>query len=408
MSEDAKLLFFSVNEWDNRWRRKQRLAYEFSRQPDVASVLHVNPPLSDSFLDVLRGRFQPGYLGPERRKHWQTLTGRMVAEADGVWSYTGSSKTLPLTRLAALRHSSPLPRINRSLYVQLIRWHLRRLPGKRLVLWLYHPLQADLIDAFPERALLCYDWTDDWAEFDWLPVTDRQELVAGNECILRRADVVFAVSEELLRRAHAANANSYRAPNATDISALGADARDNVALELADLPRPIIGYIGQIGDKIDYAMLEQVIAGRPNWSFVLVGNVWASKKMIVDALAVRPNVYLMGQRAYDELGGFMQGFDVCILPHLRTSLTRSMDPIKLYDYLASGKPIVSTRVAGTERFADVVYIGDTSEEFVAALDRALAEDGALTERRLAYARRNTWPQRTGEMWQIVQQHLPCL
>jgi glycosyltransferase involved in cell wall biosynthesis len=408
MSEDIKLLFFSVNEWDNRWRRKQRLAYEFSRQPNVASVLHVNPPLPNSFLDVVRGRFQPGYLGPDRRKHWQTLTGRMVAEADRVWSYTGSSKTLPLTRLAALRHSSPLPRINRSLYVQLIRWHLRRLPGERLVLWLYHPLQADLIDAFPERVLLCYDWTDDWAEFDWLPVADRQELVAGNDCILRRADVVFAVSEELLRRARAVNPNSYRAPNATDISVLGDDTTHAVALELVDLPRPIIGYIGQIGDKIDYAMLEQVVADRPNWSFVLVGNVWINKKMIVDALAARPNVYPMGQRAYDELGGFMRGFDVCILPHLRSSLTRSMDPIKLYDYLASGKPIVSTSVAGTERFADVVYIGDTSGEFVVALERALAEGCALTERRLAYARRNTWPRRADEMWQIVQQHLPRL
>jgi glycosyltransferase involved in cell wall biosynthesis len=408
MSQDIKLLFFSVNEWDNRWRRKQRLAYEFSRQPDVASVLHVNPPLPNSFLDVVRGRFHPGFLGTDRRKHWQTLMGRMVAEADRVWSYTGSSKTLPLTRLAALRHSSPLPRINRSLYVQLVHWHLRRLAGERLVLWLYHPLQVDLIDAFPERALLCYDWTDDWAEFDWLPVADRQELVVSNECILRRADVVFTVSEELFRRARAINPNSYRAPNATDISVLSDNATDAVAPELADLPRPIIGYIGQIGDKIDYVMLEQVVTDRPNWSFVLVGNVWASKSTLVDALAAWPNVYLMGQRAYNELAGFMRGFDVCILPHLRTSLTRSMDPIKLYDYLASGKPIVSTSVAGTERFADVVYIGDTAEEFVMALERALAEGGALTERRLAYARRNTWPQRADEMWQIVQQHLPRL
>jgi glycosyltransferase involved in cell wall biosynthesis len=408
MSEDIKLLFLSVNEWDNRWRRKQRLAYEFSHQPDVASVLHVNPPLPNSFLDVVRGRFQPGYLGPGRRKHWQTLSGRMVAEADKLWTYTGSSKMLPLTRLAALRHSSPLPRINRSLYVQLIRRHLRRLPGKRLVLWLYHPLQVDLIDAFPERVLLCYDWTDDWAEFDWLPVADRQELIAGNDCILGRADVVFAVSEELFRRARALNPNSYRAPNATDISVLGDNATDAIAPELMGLPRPIIGYIGQIGDKIDYAMLERVISARPNWSFVLVGNVWVSKKAIVDALARGPNVYLMGQRAYAELGSFMRGFDVCILPHLRSPLTRSMDPIKLYDYLASGRPIVSTSIAGTERFSDVVYIGDTAEEFLMALERALAEGGALTDLRLAYARRNTWPRRASEMWQVVQQHLPRL
>ncbi len=408
MNERIKLLFFSVNEWDNRWRRKQRLAYEFSRQPDVASVLYVNPPLPNSFLDVVRGRFRPGYLGPDRRKHWQTLTGRVVPEAEGVWTYTGSSKVLPLTRLPMLRHSSPLPRTNQSLYVQFIRRQLRRLPGERLVLWLYHPLQVHLIDAFPERALLCYDWTDDWAEFDWLPVADRQQLVEGNDRIVRQADVVFAVSDELFRRARTMNPNSYRAPNATDVSVLGDDAGGAIAPELADLPRPIVGYIGQIGDKIDYAMLEQVVAARPDWSFVLVGNVWANKRAVVDALAARPNVYLMGQRAYDELAGFTRGFDVCILPHLRTPLTRSMDPIKLYDYLASGKPIVSTGVAGTERFADVLHIGDTPDEFLVALERALAENGALTGRRLAYARRNTWPQRAAEMWQIVRQRLSPL
>jgi len=408
MNGQVKLLFFSVNEWGNLGRRKPRLAHEFALQNDVASVLYVEPPVRTSLLDLLRGRFEPGHL-KSRGDHWRAIRGCPRQIESRVQAYTGSVKTLPLTRFQALRRLKALHRVNHALYVGLIRRQLSALPGDRLVVWLTHPLQVHALDDFPRRALLCYDWTDDWAEFDWLPVTDRQELIEANDRIVRQADVVFAVSEELHRRASAMNPRSYRAPNATDITVLGGDAGAPTAPELANLPRPIIGYIGQIGDKIDYAMLEQIIAARPHWSFVLVGNVWVTKQAIVDSIAAaHPNLHLMGRRAYEELPGFVQGFDVCILPHLRTPLTRSMDPIKLYDYLASGKPIVSTRVAGTERFLDVLYLGDTPEEFLAALEQALAEDGALTARRLAYARRNTWPQRAAEMWHIVRQRLSSL
>ena len=397
-----KILYFSGYEWGNMGRRKVRLAYEFARQPEVASLLYVEPPVQTSFLDVVRGRFFPSHLGQERRAHLKALLGRPRQVEGKVWIYTGSRKSVPLTRVPALRRLGVLQRFNQALYVRSIRRLLRRLPGEELVLWLSYPLQAWALDAFPQRVLACYDWTDDWAAFDVLPVEDPQELIAMNERILREVDLVFAVSEELTRRAMAVNPHTYRAPNATDPKLLEAAGSEGpVADELRELPRPVIGYIGQIADKIDYDLIRALGQARPDWSFVFVGPVWYTKQALVKTLDARPNVHFLGPRPYGELPAYLRGFDVCILPHRLTPLTRSMDPIKLYDYLASGRPIVSTPVAGVERFADVVYTGDTPEAFLSALEAALREDGSLRERRLRYAQENTWPRRAEEMWTVI-------
>ena len=398
-----KFLSFSAYEWGNLGRRKVRLAYEFARRPKVASLLYVEPPVHSSLLDLARGRFFPSHLGQSRRAHLRALLGRPRRVEGKVWVYSGSRKSLPLTRLRGLRQMAGLESINRNLYTQRIRRLLNSLPGDELVLWLTHPLQAWALDAFPQRVLACYDWTDDWAAFEALPVDDPQVLVALNERILREADLVFAVSEELTRRATILNAHTRRAPNATDPQFLeSASAEGPVARKLEGLPRPVIGYIGQIADNVDFDLIRILSEARPDWSFVFVGPVWHTKQAHVDNLSAHRNVRFLGRRPHAELPAFLRGFDVCILPHRVSPLTHSMDPTKLYDYLASGKPIVSTPVAGVDRFPDVVYVGASPGEFNACLDEALHEGGHLKARRLSYARENTWPRRAAEIWDLLK------
>jgi glycosyltransferase involved in cell wall biosynthesis len=398
-----KLLYFSGNEWGNMGRRKPRLAREFSGQTDVASVLYVEPPVTTSALDLARGRFEPGHRGRDRRAHADALLGRPRQVDEKVWAYTGSTKTIPLTRLQAVRSLSVLRRVNQYIYYTCIRRALYRLPGKRLIVWLSHPLHASALTAFPRRTLACYDWTDDWAAFDLLPVENPAEIVALNGYILQQANLIFAVSSELERQAAEVNPCTHRAPNATDPEKLGRAAEEGpVAPELADLSRPIIGYLGQVADKMDFTLIDQVAQARPSWSFVFVGPVWWSKRDRVAALEALGNVHFLGARPFDQLVPYLRGFDVCTLPHVSSALTRSMDPIKLYDYLATGKPIVSTPIAGVERFADVVYTGEGPTAFVTALETALNENGTFNGRRLAYARANSWAARAAETWRVVQ------
>ncbi len=401
-----KILYFSVNEWGNMGRRKPRLAYEFSQRPEVASLLYVEPPVTTSLLDLARGRLRSKHLAPSRSAHLRALLGQPRRVEGKIWIYTGSTKSLPLTRFQAIRQWAGLRGLNESLYYANIRRVLRRLPGERLIVWLSHPLHADALDAFPGRTLACYDWTDDWAAFDILPVEDPMEIVVLNDRLLREVDLIFAVSAELERRAAMVNPHTYRAPNATDPEKLGqAVGEGPPAAELIGLPRPIIGYVGQVADKMDYELIGQVARARPDWSFVFVGPVWSSKREQVASLKELGNVHFLGVRPFEQLVPYLRGFDVCTLPHAVTPLTRSMDPIKLYDYLAAGKPIVSTPVAGVERFADVVRVAAGPADFVAALEAARSENGSLAERRWSYAQANTWQTRAGEMWQALARHI---
>jgi glycosyltransferase involved in cell wall biosynthesis len=242
--------------------------------------------------------------------------------------------------------------------------------------------------------------------FAVLPIEDPQELRDMNDRLVREADVVIAVSDELRRQAKALNRNTHRAPNATDPAVLGVASREGpIAPELTRIPHPIVGYVGQVADKMDYQLIDELAKARPNWSFVFVGPVWLHRQREADTLSDRPNVHFLGPRPFEELPTYLRGFDVCFLPHRRSKLTLSMDPIKLYDYLATGKPVVSTGVAGLDRFEDVVWVADDAPGFLRALEQALGEEGSLRARRLAYARANSWPIRGAQIWKLVKSEM---
>lgn len=400
-----KILFLSTYEWSDLWRRRQRLADEWSRQPEVASVLYVNPPVATSVLDLVRGRFEPGHLGSERSAQLDAIAGRPRRVGKKAWTYTGSEKTLPLTRLGAVRALQPLGWFNRAAYVERLRSCLRRLPGERLIVYLSHPLHTFALEAFPGRALACFDWTDDWMHFEQLPLADRDAYARLCERAPRDVDLVFAVSRTLYQRAATLNESAYWLPNATSFPTIGAD---EVVVDdpIAAIPGPRLGYVGQIGDRIDFELLRQVAEARPDWSIVMIGPVWENRRDEAERVGKLSNVHFVGPRPYAALPSLFALFDVCLIPHTVDELTASMDPIKLYDYLGTTKPIVTTPVAGVERFADAIYVADSAEAYVGRIAQALAErDGSLAEKRRRYAAMNTWEARAGEAWKAIQDRI---
>lgn len=403
MRDSLKIVCFGDEPWNTLGKRVQNLMRCLSERESVACVLYVNQPVDSSILDVVKGRFPSDTLEQDRALHFQALSGRLVAQVKSkIWIYTGSQKILPLTRFSRVRRLRVLRQMNRSIYSALLRRFVKRFPGDRMIVWLSNPMQAYALDVFPDRDVLVYDWMDAWEHFEGLPVEDPQELLDLNDKVVQAADVVFAVSRRLWERAQAMNHKAFLIPNATDYELFGGMSDSGpMAPEILSIPSPRIGYLGRIGDRVDFALLEYVARARPEWSIVLIGPVWKNRQEEAKVLAARPNVYFLGPKRYKTLPTYVRGFDVCTIPHTCDELTASMDPIKLYDYLATGKPIVSTHVAGVDRFADVVYIGDTPEEFMAGLEAALCEDGSKAGRRLAYARENTWPQRAEQVWRII-------
>jgi glycosyltransferase involved in cell wall biosynthesis len=287
----------------------------------------------------------------------------------------------------------------RPLYSAARRWLDRRHLGWRGgidVVYVSHPMHAAVLDECPDTVLTVFDWTDDFSLFRSLAPGERAALADATDRLLRRVDLVVAVSRTLCDRARAAGRPVEWLPNATDLSGL-CDGTLTGADPLAGIPRPRLGYVGQLANRLDYPLLEAIARAEPGWSLVLIGPVWPSDRARVDALARRPNVHLLGPREHAELPRILRRLDVCLLPHTVDALTDTMDPIKLYDYLAGGRPIVSTPVAGTSRLGDAIAVAGTPDTFIESVRRALVKPEEGAERRRALAVSNSWDRRAEEL-----------
>ncbi len=222
--------------------------------------------------------------------------------------------------------------------------------------------------------------------------THGPETAADEERLLRGADLVLVTSSRLDERIRRIRPDALRLPNAGDerhFSRL--PPRGGSPLER--LARPVIGYYGAISAWFDAPAVREAAKRHPDWSFALVGDTRGADLGDLERL---PNVHLTGEVSYADLPGYVAGFDVCTIPFRRTALTEATNPVKIFEYFATGKPVVARRLPELEPFADVVDLYETPDEFVAALERAIREGvvpGPASDRRRKLARENTWQAR---------------
>ena len=252
---------------------------------------------------------------------------------------------------------------------------LRRLGFGQLISWFVVPHPGALAGRLGER-LVVYYCIDDYAAF---PGVDADSIQALDDALTRRADIVFVAPVSLLDAKRSLNGNVRFSPHGVDADLFAqADDPATVPAESAQgLRRPVIGYFGNIGPWIDRELLQHIARRRPEWTLLLVGHVTAP----VDGLRECPNVIFAGQQPYETLPRWAAAFDVAVIPYLPTRQVKNANPLKLREYLATGKPVVSTTTPETARFAEVVALADTGEEFVAAIEAALAQDSPELHRR---------------------------
>jgi len=246
------------------------------------------------------------------------------------------------------------------------------------------PLLA-LLDLYP-GARSVYRMCDDTAEF---PDTPRSFAAIERE-VCRRVDLVVATARRLARRATDLGARAVlHLPNGCDPVPFAPGARSDPA-DLASLPRPRAIYAGGIESWFDAGLLAATARRLPRWSFVLMGPARGSFPEL-DGLA---NVRLIGPRPYDALPGYFAAADAALVPFRLTPMTHAIHPIKVYEYLAAGLPVVSTPMDETAAMGAPITLAADAEGFAAALEAARAADGPAPRAvRVAYARRNTWDDR---------------
>jgi glycosyltransferase involved in cell wall biosynthesis len=275
--------------------------------------------------------------------------------------------------------------LNRALGRWLVRRAARFLRFGRRLSWFAVPHPAALAGKVGDE-LVVYYVVDDYAALAQMDASRIQRL---DDELTARADVVFVCSETLLNRKRELNRNVEYSPHGVDFE-LFSQAQDP-ATEIAEaargLQQPVIGYFGSIAGQIDLELIAYLAGQRKDWTFLLIGMA----SVDVDAIAALPNVHLPGPQPYESLPRWAKAFDVTIVPYRRNRFVMNSNPLKIREYLAAGKPVVSVRAPEIERFGDVIFLADSQEEFLQKIEQALeGETAEIRQTRMDAVRNSSW------------------
>jgi teichuronic acid biosynthesis glycosyltransferase TuaH len=224
--------------------------------------------------------------------------------------------------------------------------------------------------------------------------------------IVKKFDVTLVTSKELQRLKSQHSPHVYYHPNAADFTIFKKAVTENFARPAELEPaagKKIIGYTGNIESRIDYELLKRVIETHSDKVIAMVGPVTTPEHESI-GLTQFPNVIMVGPKKIEELPQYHQYFDCTLIPFKKNTLTKSIYPLKINEYLAAGRPVIATDFSeDILEFSDVIYVSRDHAEFVQLIDKAIAENsGEKVQERLAVANENTWAARVEQFWQILE------
>ncbi len=270
------------------------------------------------------------------------------------------------------------------------------------LLWYYTPMAMTFTHHLRPRAVI-YDCMDELSGFKNAPPALR--FCEGE--LFRRADLVFTGGESLYeskRKQYPKHPHIHAFPSSIDAEHF-AQARDmtNDPADQADIPRPRLGFFGVVDERIDLELLDCISAMRPDWQFVIVGPV---VKIEQASLPRRANIHYLGGKAYRELPEYLAGWDVALMPFALNDATRFISPTKTPEYLAAGRPVVSTSIQDVVRpygERGLVRIADTADDFIAAAEAAMAEEAAGRQARAdRFLAQTSWDTTWARMSELIE------
>ena len=340
------LICFSHLRWNFVFQRPQHLMSRFARQMPVV------------FWE------EPMEIGPRETPYLQ------VREAENT----------PNVRVAVPHLPQGMPEDAREATLsRLLDAHVASISG-RLVAWYYTPMMLPF-SRHIEADVTVFDAMDELSKFKFAPV----KLLDLEQELIDRADVVFTGGSSLYEAKKDRHDNIHCFPSSVDRTHFAkARARLFDPADQEELPKPRLGFYGVIDERFDTELLAKAAEMRPDWSFVMVGPV---VKISDEDLPKRHNIHYLGSKTYEQLPAYLAGWDVALMPFAMNESTEFISPTKTPEYLAGGKPVVSTPVRDVVRHyghLEGVQIASTAEDFVAGCDHALelsrnAESGWLAE-----------------------------
>jgi UDP-galactopyranose mutase len=272
---------------------------------------------------------------------------------------------------------------------------------KEYVFWYYTPMALSFTDHFTPVASV-YDCMDELSAFkgadSQLPALEKQ--------LFEHVDLVFTGGQSLYEAKRNQHSSVHAFPSSIDASHFG-KARNSVAdpEDQANIPHPRLGFFGVIDERFDSELLDQVAAKRPDWHFVMIGPV---VKIDPASLPNRPNIHYLGPKKYNELPDYLAGWDIALLLFARNESTRFISPTKTPEYLAAGKPVISTSIRDVVRpygELKLVEITDEPDEFIQAAERLLSRstDSEWLTKVDAFLEDISWDKTWAQMSELINE-----
>ncbi len=271
-------------------------------------------------------------------------------------------------------------------YVELLKNFSLEFGFKDIILWICLPQFEYLCGQLDEK-LVIYDCQDDYASFSWTPDTTREY----DQRLTEKADIVITVSGPMQKTKKKINPLSFLVPNGCDLQHFNSATKIlGIPTDILNIRKPRVGFVGAVCEWIDFRLITELAEKEPDWSIVMVGPVRRNIKP-----PHLPNTHYLGLKRYHILPNYIRQFDVCSIPFDQNStISKNSCPIKLFEYMASGKPVVSTNLPAVNFAKRVIEIAADSEDFHCKVNRLLKEtsfDAAQRQaKQISLARANTW------------------
>lgn len=283
-----------------------------------------------------------------------------------------------------------------------------RLALNNLLIWSYNPLLdnlAEIKNRLNAQGVI-FDAVDDWSVHS--VYQKQKELLQQNyQKIKQDADIIFTVSLELKQQLFSDLPKVAWVPNGVNVEKFSSPINSDLPADLKNINQPIVGYIGMIQNRLDWDLIKYLAEKNRDKSFVFIGWIWReAQELINQKLKQLPNVHFLGRKDYNELPQYLKHFQAAIIPHKINDFTKSMNPLKMYEYLAAGLPIVSTKVAGVDDFSSLIKIAHNSEEFDQYLNEVIANNSVESKQdRISAAQNCSWENRVEKMLNIIAKSL---
>jgi UDP-galactopyranose mutase len=254
------------------------------------------------------------------------------------------------------------------------------------ILWFYTPMALALTDGLTPSAIV-YDCMDELSAFKGASAQLKQR----EADLMRASSLVLTGGQSLYEAKRRQHHNIHPFPSSVDVKHFAQARRIRTdPADQAAIPHPRLGFFGVIDERMDVELLRGIAAARPDWHLVMLGPV---VKIDPETLPALPNIHYLGGKSYDALPSYIGGWDVALLPFALNEATRFISPTKTPEYMAAGKPVVSTPIRDVVRpygKEGLVRIAEDSAGFVRACDEAMAEDAARITRADAFLREMSW------------------